>query len=106
MRNKTKYKIYGLIILLLLLFGVPLHAQTDFSFTYYLIRDDNSFNNRSVYDELINTVSLNVGHTFSGKLSLLRLYYTGDYSRYTNYKDRQNSSHRIGFAMNPSYGRK
>ena len=104
MRNKTRYKIYGLIILLLFLFRVPLHAQTDFSLTYYLIRDDNSFNNRNVYDELINTFSLYAGRTFSGKSSLLRLYYTGDYSKYTNYKDRQNSSHRIGFAVNPFIG--
>lgn len=93
------------ILLLALFLTSPLYAQTDFSLTYYLIRDDNSFKNRSLYDEWINTFSLYTGHTFTGNSSLLRLYYSGDYSTFANYKDRQNNSHRIGFALNPYTGR-
>ncbi|MCK4967038.1 hypothetical protein KAS50_08400, partial [bacterium] len=92
-------KWYSLIFIIFLY--IPLYAQTDLSLTYYLIKDDNTFRNRSLYDEWVNTVSFYTGQTFRGDASMLKLYYTGDYSTFSNYKDRQNNAHKFGFAANP-----
>lgn len=100
MRNRMIYKIYiPIIFLTLLLFSIPVYGQMDFAFTWYLIRDDNAFKNRNLYDELINTLSLSTGRTFSTNRSFFRIYYNGDYSTFSNYKDRRNNSHQIGTAV-------
>ncbi len=107
MRYHCKYTVKSLIIFLVFLFfSIPVYAQMDFSLTWYLIRDDNAFKNRNLYDELINTLSLNTGRTFSIDNSSFRIYYNGDYSTFSNYKDRRNSSHKIGTAMNRLIGDK
>lgn len=92
-------KWYSLIFIIFLY--IPLYAQTDLSLTYYLIKDDNTFRNTSLYEEWVNTVSFYTGQTFRGDASMLKLYYTGDYSTFSNYKDRQNNAHKFGFAANP-----
>lgn len=97
-----KRRYYGLyILLLIILLYLPSYAQMDLSVTYYLIKDNNSFRNRSLYDEWINTFSFYAGRTFKGDASMLRMYYTGDYSTFSNYTDRQNGSHKLGFALTP-----
>lgn len=88
-------------IFIILILTSPLYAQTDFSFTYYIIRDDNSFRSRNLYNEWINTFSFYTGHTFTGSSSLLRLYYTGDYSTFANYEERENNAHIFGVAGSP-----
>ena len=89
------------LLLIIIFLASPLYAQSDFSFTYYIIRDDNSFRSRNLYNEWINTFSFYTGYTFTGNSSLLRLYYNGDYSTFTNYKDRQNNAHIFGIAGIP-----
>lgn len=102
MNRKIKILLYIWIVFILIGFLTsPLYAQSDFSFTYYIIRDDNSFKNRNLYDEWINTFSFYTGYNFTGNSSLLRLYYNGDYSTFTNYKDRQNNAHIFGIAGIP-----
>jgi hypothetical protein len=102
MHFETKiFKGIWIHIFIILILTSPLYAQSDFSFTYYIISDDNSFKNRNLYDEWINTFSLYTGYTFSGNPFLLRLYYTGDYSTFTNYKERENNAHIFGIAGIP-----
>lgn len=77
----------------------PLFAQTDIGLTWYLIRDDNAFKNRTLNDDWINTVALYTGHSFSRWESTFRVYYSGDYATFSHYTDRQNNSHRAGIAV-------
>lgn len=99
MNNHLKNVIIGYMIFLIIPFiDFPLFAQTNFALTYYLVRDDNAFRNRNIYDEWINTVSVYLGQNFSKTSSNFNIYYNGDLSTFTNNQDRQNNSHMIGFA--------
>ncbi|MFC1728925.1 hypothetical protein ACFL6I_01195 [candidate division KSB1 bacterium] len=71
-------------------------AQTNYSFSSYLIRDDNSFKSRTEYSELIHTASLSIMRTFSAAGATLQTYYGADLSSFNRYSDQQNYSHLFG----------
>lgn len=91
-----------LFLVLILPAAHPLRGQTNFAATWFLFKDDNAFKSRVPYDEWINTFSLYAGQTFSRESAMFRVYYNGDFSKYSNYTDRQNNSHQLGIALNYS----
>ena len=94
----------GFLLIMILAMSARVHAQNNFALTWYLMKDDNTFRSRNLYDEWINTFSVYAGKSFSNTSSSLRAYYNGDFSKYSNYEDRQNNSHQLGVALNHSLG--
>ncbi len=71
-------------------------GQIDYGFSWYLIKDDNSFKSRNEYNELINTASLYVAKSFSMKNKYFQALYSADMSNFNKYSGQNNYSHNFG----------
>jgi len=72
------------------------YSQTNILFTSYLIRDDNTYKNRSAQNEWINNTSFLIGHKLGGESFQLQGYYNADFLLFNNNTDLNNNSHKFG----------
>lgn len=80
-----------------------LSAQTDFSITSYLIRDNNGFQNRSASDEWINNSSLHIEHRLKGKTHQIQGFYNADLLQFANKNELNNHAYKLGIAYSRDY---
>lgn len=73
-----------------------LSAQTDVSFTSYLIRDGNTFKSRLARDEWITNPNLRVTHRLGNENYRLQGFYTGDFLLYATNNELNNHTHTFG----------
>ena len=93
-RSWTILSIFSLSIL----FASYSSAQTNLSFTTFLIRDDNAFKSRQAYDEWINNSIFQIGHQLSNDKSRLQGYYSADLYSYASNTDLNSYSHKLTVA--------
>ena len=105
MENTTMQLIFKITftIFIMLVLATVLSAQTDFSVTSYLIRDNNAFQNRTAYDEWINNSSVQIGHRFKSKTYQIHGYYNADISQFANNNELNNYAHKFGIAYAHDY---
>ena len=85
-----------MVLLLGLVLASGVQAQPRFSLTGYVIRDDNAFRSNSQTNDWINIFAFSGSQTWGQETWAFRLSYNGDYSRFAEYSERQNTSHQFG----------
>jgi len=96
MSSKMKITLLSLWALTLTLNN--LMAQTNLLFTSYLIKDDNSFNNKAGYAEWINNSTFQVEHRLKINAYQIRGFYGADFLFFSHNEDLSNYAHQIGIA--------
>jgi len=85
-----------IIIVSVCISGTPVNAQNNFSLSWFMLRDDNTFRRQTEYDELINTAVFRAGRTYTGNKFLLQCYYNAHLSVSNNFNELNNHSHQAG----------
>lgn len=97
-RGLKKLLMISTIILYTVFLTSNIKAQLKYSFSWFLIKDDNTFKSRNEYDELINTASFLISRGYSGESFNIQGYFNANLSLFNNYKDLKNHSHNFGIS--------